>query len=248
MTRLFVDVGNTRLKWAVYEQDVLHVAPPVEHRQQDIVAILDEVWSALAEPRQVLVSCVAGEQIRDAISSWTQQHWGVQAEFITSPAQGCNVKNGYQQPEQLGCDRWLAMVAAWWIARSAVLVIDCGSAITLDVVDEQGQHLGGLIVPGFNAMQSALTLHTDLSILPFQQGQTFRLGDNTQMGLELGIIHSIVSLINRTLNWLGQDRGIKPVCFITGGDAGLLSAMLKYEHIVDQDLVLKGLARVAGES
>lgn len=248
MTHLYVDVGNTRLKWAVYQQDALQVAPPVEHRQQDMVAILDEVWSALAVPNQVLVSCVASGQLREGIGNWTQQKWGVQAEFITSPAQGCNVKNGYQQPEQLGCDRWLAMVAARSIVQSAVLVIDCGSAITLDVVDGQGQHLGGLIVPGFNAMQSALAANTSLSIAPVRHGQSFRLGTTTQAGIELGITHAIAALVSRTLDWLQQERGINPACFITGGDARLLSSILEYEHTVDQDLVLKGLARVASGS
>jgi type III pantothenate kinase len=247
MSLLVIDLGNTRLKWGRMDSDGLLVGEPVVHMDTNIEQLLDKVWTFAVIPQRVVIASVASDTLRLQVENWLIAKWGVKAEKITSSAQLGELKNAYLIPEQLGCDRWVAMLEAFYTVKTAVCVVDCGSAVTIDAVDKQGKHLGGMILPGFSAMTSALTANTGLSFLDNVLPDSFQLARSTHDAIALGTSQAIISLVLRTLKWLEQVTGESVKCFITGGDGEKLSALLECEHIVDNDLVIKGLVRIAGE-
>jgi len=245
MNLLVVDIGNTRLKWAIQTKDELQPARPVTYDKNNVRATLDQYWASIEPPARMLISCVAGDDVCHSVENWVKLHWRIEPSFLVSPDRANGVTNAYAQPEQLGSDRWAAIVEAYNRVNAAVCVIGCGTAVTLDVIDDAGKHLGGLIMPGFVAMKSVLVDKTSLSPDTPIAFAPFHLGTTTQEGIQLGTIYSVPSLVSSTLSWLKATAGLSPACILTGGDADLLSAMLDYRHSVDEGLVLKGLARIA---
>jgi type III pantothenate kinase len=245
MSLLVIDLGNTRLKWGWQDTAGLLVGEPVVHRDTDLGELLKGTWTFPVAPARVLMTNVANAALADQLTQWLKKQWNISPELIGSSAQLGEVKNSYSNPEQLGSDRWVAMLEAWYMAQSTVCVIDCGTAVTIDVVDQSGQHLGGVIMPGFEAMLTALTSTTSLVLDKPQVPATFELAKNTQAAIATGTSQSIISLVNKTLEWLKQETGESAECFLTGGDSARLSSLLEHSHIVDNDLVIKGLVRIA---
>ncbi len=248
MTLLVVDIGNTRIKWATVNADALHAAEPVVHRGHDIRRILTDAWFALETPVSIFVSCVASDAVRQDFAKWVTQSWDLQAEFLVSPVMANGITNAYTQYEQLGSDRWAAMVEAFNRFNSPVCVVNCGSAITLDLIDAQGLHMGGLILPGIASMRNALQESTDLELTQISQITEFGLGKTTQDGFMTGSIYSIAGLVGRAISFFEHEKGCVPRCVLSGGDADILSTALGVEHELDKDLVLKGLVRIAKRS
>lgn len=244
MRTLLVDLGNSRLKWAV-QNEAVQGSSVVTHRHQAVPALLDQIWSDLAPPQRVVIASVAEPERKAQLAQWLRQHWSLAAEFIVSPARGNGLTNSYQEPARLGCDRWAAMVAAYHAAHAAVCVVDCGSAVTLDVVDAAGQHQGGLILPGVHTMHAALTAHTALAPADITQSPTNILGTSTQEAIACGITHAISALVQQTLVDLARSTGIQATCYLTGGDAGIIAPLLAVPHVLAPDLVLQGLAIIA---
>ena len=242
MQTLLVDLGNSRIKWAMHSRDMLQACSVLTHRDKDLSALLTQAWTPLTRPQRVVIASVADQDRKDQLAQWVQQHWSLSAEFIASPMQGQGLKNSYQEPARLGCDRWAAMLAAYHAAHSAICVVDCGSAVTLDIVDEAGQHLGGLILPGMQAMHAALTRHTALAPVEFSQIPQSLLGTSTQEGIVIGITRAISALVQQTLLDLERRTGVSAACFLTGGDAKVIAPLLQMPYVLDTDLVLKGLA------
>lgn len=247
MSLLVIDIGNTRLKWGWFDSNGLLIGDPVVHKGADVEPYLEEKWTFAVAPRKVVISCVANDDVLIRVINWLQEHWQINAERFVSPEQHGGLRNAYEDPERLGSDRWLAMFEAYQMLKTTVCVVDCGSAITIDAIDSQGQHLGGLILPGFNAMRSSLGQNTNLLVDSVDASANFQLANSTQKAIAMGTSYAISSLVMKTISWLEQETSDAVQCIITGGDAEKLSAILEYKHIVDKDLVIKGLVRTAGE-
>ena len=153
---LLIDIGNTSLKWAVWESGEFRQKGAESYRLSEIEALCNKFFSALPVQGKIYISCVAGAQVKDAIDLWLQKKWQIKAVYVISQQQQMGLVNAYHDIETLGVDRWYAMIGAWLKYKKAFCVIDCGTAVTLDVVDNDGQHLGGLIMPGLTMMRSAL--------------------------------------------------------------------------------------------
>ena len=94
------------------------------------------------------------------ILEWVSINWACETIFAKVESSAAELRNGYEQPQQMGVDRWVAMLAAWERHHAAACIVDCGTAITLDVVSESGHHLGGVIAPGISLMHEALASRT----------------------------------------------------------------------------------------
>jgi len=205
------------------------------------MAMMSEHWQAL-NPRQVLVSCVGRQEIRDVLSSAAQRHWSHGLSFLSVPKQGCGVSNAYDEPETMGSDRWAVLVAAYHLVPGAVCVVDCGTAMTLDVVDHQGRHQGGLILPGYHLQQQciverAATIRTkdDEALAVSHSG----LGQSTLSCLRQGSLMALQGAISQVMGFK-ESTDIKLV--LTGGDAKLVAEGLPWHYQVEPHLVLQGLA------
>src|SRR5258705_7545386 len=157
---LVIDVGNTRLKWAWLTITGLSDQQAVVHRDSKPGIWTTALFESGQRPSRVLVSNVAGPVMAKTLTRLTKKVFRVQIEFVTACQEYHGLTNGYLDPTLLGADRWLALIGAWTKARSALCVVDAGTAVKVDSVDAGGQHLGGLIAPGIHLMREALMDNT----------------------------------------------------------------------------------------
>jgi len=232
--KLLIDAGNTYLKWAlVKEYEWLHSGTlPVEE-----AAELASYLKDLGDIQQVWASNVAGKEVERQIINL-----GIdQTNFIVAQESQCGVHNGYLKWEQLGSDRWAALIAAWHFVHDMCLVVNCGTATTVDSLSAQGKFIGGLILPGVELMQRSTEGATKLEKVKKGEYSLFPL--NTENALYSGAIQASCGAIERQMVLLGNE--IKVV--LSGGAAGLLKPHLGMTtHSVD-NLVLQGLMLIAQE-
>jgi type III pantothenate kinase len=245
---LVVDVGNTRLKWAWLTSTGLSDQQAVVHRNAT-----SDLWTAILfdaslRPKRVLVSNVAGEAMAKQLARLTKKTFGVEIEFITASSRFLDLSNGYADPTLLGADRWLALIGAWTRTRSALCVVDAGTAVKVDSVDASGQHLGGLIVPGIHMMREALLKNTSDIAKAVEQSTPSMAGvlaNNTIGAVSRGAIFALAGMADRAAEIIEQSTGVKPKLFITGGDAGMITGTMRARGEIVPDLVLQGLAVIA---
>ncbi len=246
---MLLDVGNTTARWAFTDGGGLTGQGSFVHRGGELAALADQAWAGREAPNAMAVANVAGRSVQEAITHWAGEHWDLLPVFIRVAAGAAGVTNAYAIPGQLGVDRWAAMVAAWHEQQTAVLVIDCGSAITADVVDSGGRHHGGLIAPGVSMMRYSLSQDTaNIDILPADQARAVTLLSNgTEAAIRNGTIYMASAMIDRVAADVIDRFGDGMRVVITGGDAPLIQPLLGCQTIHDPDLVLKGVAILVEE-
>jgi len=237
-----VDIGNSSIKWAEYKPNKLGESQAFLRTESGVGEDLDTIWGNADSPEHLLCCCVAGEEFEQLFSQWCQQVWGLQPEFVRSPEQGCGVTNAYLKPERLGSDRWAAMVAAHHLSAGASCVIDCGTAITIDVLQADGLHLGGLILPGLKLMADSLNTRTHVDIDESEGGNTTLFARNTADAIHGGALYAQVATLDRVYSDVEQSLNTPVNRVITGGDASRIISLLSGEHQFIPDLVLQGLA------
>lgn len=245
---LLLDVGNTALKWAVLDDRQLRSGGRIEVAQAGLDAALDSHWAPLPAPERVLIGSVASQECLQQLVEWCACRWGVEPEVIRATQAAHGVTNAYPEPERLGVDRWLAMIAARARSAEAAFVVDCGTAVTVDVLDAQGVHLGGLIVPGLAMMAEGLRGCAQIRLDGEPDWEAPLLARDTANAVRGGTLYAGVAFIDRVLTDVGSVLAQPMQQLITGGDAPTMLPLLRhpFEHV--PDLVLEGLAVVARES
>lgn len=240
---LLVDVGNTRIKWATLENEELKFGDAFNYHEKDFTPLLNAQWSQLLSPQRIMIANVAGADVEKNLLGWIKQFWHKIPEFITPQAQQNGVVNGYIDPKTLGVDRWLSLIAARNSYSGPVCIISCGTAITIDAMNATGQHLGGLITPGLEAMRSCLTKCTPLHLPTNEFGQQEKnwLGKCTEEGVSQGILFMTTAFINQSVKQLQVELGSELICVISGGDAELFLSRLSTLCHYRPFLVLDGL-------
>lgn len=245
---LLVDLGNSALKWAWFEGGTFTQRGRVSLHEFDSERDLEKIWGVLSTPPRILVASVAASAVTDRIARWCEQRWHSDTVRVVAQADGFGVRNAYREPTRLGVDRWLALVAARARVEGATCVVDCGSAVTIDVLDECGVHLGGLIVPGLEMMKSSLLNCAQIALNGDPDSEIALLARDTNNAVLGGTLYAAVAFIDRVVADVGSELTQTMQQFITGGDATTLLPLLQhsFEHV--PDLVLEGLAVVAQET
>jgi type III pantothenate kinase len=242
-----MDVGNTRLKWGVLDGDQIHKTGHIAMRK-----IRDEGLGVLTSrlPNAVdavRVSNVAGTTFATRLSGVIGMHCGCEVHFAKPAREACGVRCGYRHPRRLGVDRWVAMIGAWAEIESACVVVDAGTAVTIDVIDDDGQHLGGQIFPGVRLMFEALAASTsDIPAVGRQLSVASGLdmfGDSTSKAVQNGAWNAVTGAVDRAITTL-RSNAYDPVVVLTGGDASRMLTALGTEPLHRPHLVLQGLARM----
>lgn len=233
MIMLLIDAGNSRIKWALVEGDVWLRQGKLENAQ---VETLRNTFSDLPAPQKILASNVAGEhmmqQLRTACAAWL-----CPIEFITAKVEQCGVRNTYQHAAQLGSDRWAALIAARQQHHMACLVVDCGTATTVDALSADGEFLGGLILPGIDMMRHSLAAGS--ARLEENAGGWHEFPLNTADAIFSGAIQSTVGAIRLQFEALAARSEAR--CLLSGGAAVYVQPHLKLPLVRDDNLVLRGL-------
>ena len=140
-------------------------------------------------------------------------------------------------------DRWLALLALHGDDRGPALVLDCGTAVTLDAIDDAGHHLGGLILPGLRMMWHCLFAGTRIPPLAFREYAEM-LGQDTDQCVAGGALQAVVGMTERIHRRWKSDLGVEPKIILTGSDAEKVGGQLELSHEYRPDLVLQGLTHL----
>ena len=249
MTFLALDVGNTRLKWALYERphpDAALLAHGAEFLE-NIDRLAEGPWAGLAEPDQMLGCVVAGDAVKRRVEEQLEL-WDVTPQWVVSGNAEAGVVNGYDHPSRLGSDRWVAMIGARQrlIARGqrrpCVLVM-VGTAVTVEAIDAEGRFLGGIILPGHGIMLRALESGTAGLHVP--TGEVRPFPTNTSDALTSGGTYAIAGAVERMYQHLYMHCSMEPACVMAGG-AGwkMVPSMTRPFELVD-NLIFEGLLVMA---
>lgn len=245
MTVLLIDIGNSCVKWACLEASNITDSERFYRSKTGIKASLNKAFKHLNGIDSVLVSNVAGEKIAKQLAEWTEQQWQITPRFIHSEHKRFGIVNGYRTPEQLGVDRWLNLVAVSQGRPQARCIIDCGTAITIDIINASGEHQGGLILPGLKLMREALAAGTDALTEAEDDSGYSLLATNTFSAIQAGTLYSISATLQQIISDMRQN--FKDISItVTGGDGETVISVLGDSSIrYDADLVLKGLSLYA---
>ncbi len=245
---LVIDVGNTRLKWAWVTSAGLSDQRAIVHKDAKPALWTAALFDAGHKPERVLVANVAGERMAKMLARSTKKAFGFKPEFVTAARSFQDLTNAYLDPMLLGVDRWLAVIGAWTMARSALCIIDAGTAVKVDGVDAGGRHLGGLIAPGIQMMREALLAKTSdiaRAVELSSPSMSGVLANNTIGAVSRGAVYALAGMADRAAETIEQSTGTKPRLFVTGGDAGMITAAMRTHGEIIPDLVLRGLAVLA---
>lgn len=259
MTALLIDAGNSRLKWATLSGGRLAALHSAGWHGTGLAALCARIAAQAHRPERVLVGCVAGSGVRRALRVALRAAGLPAPQFISSVRKQGGVSNGYRRPAQLGVDRWLALLAARALYPSeSVCIVSVGTALTVDLLDNQGRHLGGAIVPGPALMVDSLLNSTadirrragGAARSPRSSAQRSLFARDTRGALSAGSLHATVALTEYALSRAQEAVAHAPRLLLTGGGARDLQRALGTRdlrvqlHRVD-DLVLRGLAVLA---
>jgi type III pantothenate kinase len=247
---LVIDVGNTRLKWAWLTSTGLSDQQAVVHRDTKPAIWTSALFKSGQTPSRVLVSNVAGPDMGKTLNRLAKKTFRVDAEFITAASEFQGLTNGYLDPSLLGADRWLALIGAWTKARTALCVVDAGTAVKVDSVDSGGHHQGGLIAPGIHMMREALMNKTsDIAKAASNSSPSLAgvLANNTIAAVSRGAVFALAGMADRAAEVIEQSTGTTPKLFITGGDASMITGTMRSHGQIVPDLVLQGLAVIAAQ-
>jgi type III pantothenate kinase len=239
---LAIDAGNTRIKWGIHSQGVWHATGSCATSEACALAALSEFCGQV---RRIIVSNVAGAAADMAIREATAR-FSAAADFVVSRSAQCGVRSSYEHPEQLGCDRWAALIGAHHLYPGASLIVNVGTAMTVDALCADGLFLGGVIVPGLELMRRALDTYT--AALRMQPGEVRFFPINTGDAIMSGAAHALAGAVERMGAFM-RESGEDPLrVILSGGDAAVLRPLLALETIPVDNLVLEGLAVIAEQS
>lgn len=249
MTFLAIDVGNTRLKWALYEaphQGAALLAQGAEFLDH-IDRLAEGAWAQLPAPICMLGCVVAGDAVKRRVEE-QMELWDVSARWVVSSVEEAGLRNGYDHPSRLGCDRWVAMIGArqrllaHGPARPLVVVM-VGTAVTVEAIDTDGKFLGGLILPGHGIMLRALESGTAGLHVP--TGEVRPFPTNTSDALTSGGTYAIAGAVERMVQHLTQHCGAEPMCMMTGGAGWKMAPSMTRSFELVDNLIFDGLLEIA---
>jgi len=249
MSFLAIDIGNTRLKWALFEQPQPGAGPIAQGAEflENIDKLAEGAWAELPEPARMLGCVVAGEAVRRRVEQ-QMEIWKLSPSWVVPAQQEAGLINGYDHPARLGADRWVAMIGAHdMLARRGehgpIVVVMVGTAVTVEAIDPGGRFLGGLILPGHGIMLRALESGTAGLRVP--TGEVREFPTNTSDALTSGGTYAIAGAVERMVRHLRSRTGAQPRVVMTGGAGWKMAPSMSVACELRDNLIFDGLMAIA---
>jgi type III pantothenate kinase len=249
MTFLALDIGNTRLKWALYASP-LPGADLLAHGAEfleNIDKLADGVWAKLAQPQHILGCVVAGDAIKRRVEEQLEL-WDITPQWVVASDHEAGLTNGYDHPSRLGADRWVAMIGAYHrmlnqgVPRPMVVVM-VGTAVTVEAIAQDGRFLGGFILPGHGIMLRALESGTAGLHVP--TGEVCPFPTNTSDALTSGGTYAIAGAVECMVQHVRGQCGQEPLCIMTGGAGWKMAPSMTRPFDLVDNLIFDGLLVIA---
>ena len=244
---LALDVGNTHVTVGAVRGEAVYVQRKVGVQSLDeLPAVLQQVWDAMAKPRRVVACSVNApvlERVKAAVQEALDEPVAVIGRDVPLP-----IVTALEEPEKVGTDRLCCAAAAYGRLQQACVIVDVGTAVTIDCVNDEGVFLGGSILPGL-AMQAA-ALHEGTEQLPeVTIGEPeWVFGGNTEQAIVGGIVYGVRGAIRERVEAYANELNKWPLVICTGGDAGLIKLEEGFVQATVQGLCLIGIARAFYQS
>jgi type III pantothenate kinase len=252
---LLIDMGNTRLKWVWAAGGEIDQSTFGRGSRDEFPARCKPPGSA--RPGRVLISSVADQSSTSGVVSTCEERWRAPVKRLQTLRCQDGIINAYENPATLGIDRWLAIVGAAHAYGTPVVIMDLGTATTLDAVDEQGRHLGGLILPGPALMLESLATATAMPVpAGFGDGETANgtkgkkaagpgvgPATSTSEAIREGVLAAQIGALNQFMRHVGAKLSKEPQLVLTGGAAECILDRLESQPVFDPWLVFKGMLR-----
>lgn len=231
---LLIDNSNSRTKFALHDETSLfewRCTIPTEEvsskRLSQELADIDYDYATL---------CSVVPKAAQVLRSFIRKPLHQISSDSTLP-----ISISYPRPEQIGADRLANSASAYLEYRGPAIVIDFGTAVTFDVISEQGSYLGGVIAPGTASLRDYL--HRRTALLPKIQLEEPKnaIGKSTQEAMQAGAVIGYRGLIKEILSAISLELPQDPTIIATGGDAAVISKGLDLIKILDPDLTLRGI-------
>jgi type III pantothenate kinase len=236
---LLIDIGNTRLKWALLNDGRVQPGGVFAHIGKPMAADVRGEWGELSRVSAVFVASVISPAREQELAAFVREVVGVAPVFVRSPASALGVRNAYAEPARLGVDRFLALAAAHAHAQRLQVLVSAGTALTVDALDPHGSHLGGMIVASPRMMRAAVLAGT--ARVDVDDGVCTELPRSTADAVVTGSLYAAAGAIERFRDALARRMGTSPVVVLSGGGGGEIEALIAPVERT-HDLVLRGLA------
>ena len=236
---LAIDAGNTRIKWGVHDGSRWHTLGAV--RTGEAHRLVDQ-WREGPTAQHAIASNVAGDETRMAIENACART-GIPLQLVRSQKEQLGVTSAYEDPAQLGADRWAALVAAHAALAGHKLVVVVGTALTIDALTADGQFLGGLIVPGPALMRRSLDRGT--AALRLTEGEVRDFPRRTPDAITTGALQASAGAVERLARGMAAHGTPPAAIVLSGGAARELAPHLHIPPAIHENLVLDGLALIA---
>jgi type III pantothenate kinase len=234
---LVIDIGNTRTKFSVFNKGEVLITVPVDEFLPEHIDVLQNEHPEL---NKVILSAVKdySPKLKTALQNKFEYFLELDAHTPLP------VVNCYTTPETLGNDRIAAVVGGFDLYPDTnLLIIDAGTAITYDILNEKHQYLGGNISPGIEMRFKALHQFTGKLPLIIQQKSDKLYGTSTEEAIRAGVQHGVVFEVDKTIDTFKDFyKNLKVI--ITGGDADFFDKKLKNSFFVNFNLTALGLNRI----
>ena len=249
MTFLALDIGNTRLKWALYASPRPHATLLAQGAEflENIDKLSEDAWKGLTAPHHILGCVVAADAVKRRLQE-QMEWWDVNPQWVVASESEAGLKNGYDHPTRLGADRWVAMVGAYhrMLGQGAprpMVVVMVGTAVTVEALDAEGKFLGGLILPGHGIMLRALESGTAGLHVP--TGEVKLFPTNTSDALTSGGTYAIAGAVERMVQHVIEHCGAEPKCIMTGGAGWKMAPSMTRPFELVDNLIFDGLLQLA---
>lgn len=241
---LTIDIGNSCIKYGLWQQRNLIATGSVAYHSDTVAEALERLLTGVDRPTAIYIACVGGAEVERDCADWFRLSMQTDPVFMRTTASCCGVVNAYADPAQHGVDRWAALIGARSLLHDPVCIIDCGTAITVDLMDASGRHLGGRIMPGLEMMQQALLRRT--SGIRQIAGNVEDFASNTADAVSSGTLHMLHAALLEVITAARRRLGDTMKTLITGG-AGQLLVSLEGLPLMrfEPHLVLKGIHTMA---
>lgn len=236
---LAIDAGNTRVKWALHDGRASVASGAVETARAEEIAAS---WPSRIDARVAIASNVAGAEVGERLARACAER-GLELRTIRSQASQLGITNGYKDPGQLGTDRWAALIAAHRVGPGHKLVVNAGTALTVDALTADGRFLGGLIVPGPALMRRSLDRGT--AGLRLTEGAFVEFPASTPDAITSGAIQACAGAIERMRDAMAGANATPSQVVLSGGAAQELAPHLPIAATIRENLVIEGLLLVA---
>ncbi|MDO6445526.1 type III pantothenate kinase [Colwellia sp. 1_MG-2023] len=240
--KLLIDVGNTLCKYVTFQQGELSAVTSIESH------LINQQWLTKNFPAvaQCIVSNVNDSQINQTISLWCESQ-NIAYCFVKSETEKFNLRCAYDDPSTFGVDRWLGLIGASTLfPNQAALIIDVGTATTIDLLTSSGVHQGGWILPGIELMFSSVTNNTKKVIATPKEINQIAFANNTSDAVNQANWAATIGCINIAIasahsQYLSQDESLKII--LTGGNAAKLKQLMAIECEYIEKLIFVGINR-----